>query len=303
MSRIDEALRRADGPRREGAAVAANADVFVSPWMTGRERDPQPTPLRAPVTRLVEQKKSPVRAPVVVPAPPVAKEFREGWRERLAVSKEADQLLVHQFRRLVATLLQAQGTAPLKTVMVTSAAPGDGKTLTALNLAMVLSESYGRQVLLVEGDLRRPAICAAAGLPTTTDGLSDVIKAPDDRKVPLIKLSDSLTVMPAGQPDPDPLSGLTSPRIERLIKEASEEFDWVIIDTPPLGAAPDASLMAPLVDAVLLVIRAAQTPHAIVQHAIESLGPERILGVVLNGVGSDVATKFDNYYGHYSPQD
>jgi Mrp family chromosome partitioning ATPase len=155
--------------------------------------------------------------------------------------------------------------------------------------------------MLVEGDLRRPAICAAAGLPTTTEGLSDVIKAKDDRKVSLIKLSESLTLMPAGRPDQDPLSGLTSARLERLLKEASEQFDWVIIDTPPLGAAPDASLMAPLADAVLLVVRAGQTPHAIVQHAIETIGADRILGVVLNAVGPDVASGYD-YYGHYAPQ-
>jgi capsular exopolysaccharide synthesis family protein len=232
--------------------------------------------------------------------PSVAESFLAGWRERLVVSKGADKLLVHQFRRLVATLLQAQGSTPLKTIMVTSAAPGDGKTLTALNLALVLSESYGRRVLLVEGDLRRPAICAAAGLPTTSEGLSEVIRAEDDRKVSLIHLTELLTLMPAGQPDPDPLSGLTSPRLGRLLAEASEQFDWVIIDSPPLGAAPDASLMAPLVDAVLLVIRAGQTPHGIVQHAIETLGPERILGVVLNAVSSDVASGYDDYHGHYS---
>jgi Mrp family chromosome partitioning ATPase len=81
-----------------------------------------------------------------------------------------------------------------------------------------------------------------------------------------------------------------------LLKEASEEFDWVIVDTPPLVVAPDASLLAPLADAVLLVIRAGQTPHPLVQHAIDTIGSSRILGVVLNGVSNDVATGYEYYY-------
>lgn len=303
MSRIDEALRRAGDSRGETVAGAGNADVFVSPWTAAPEagRRELVSPLSPlPSARFGERKhESSIRPPAIVRAP-IAKDFLAGWRERLVVSSDADQLLVHQFRRMVATLLQAQGTAPLKTVMITSAAPSDGKTLTALNLALVLSESYGRRVLLVEGDLRRPAICAAAGLPTTTEGLSDVLKARDDRTVSLIKLSESLSLMPAGRPDQEPLSGLTSARFERLLKDASEQFDWVILDTPPLGAAPDASLMAPLVDAVLLVVRAGKTPHSIVQHAIETLGADRILGIVLNAVGPDVASGYDDYAGHYA---
>jgi Mrp family chromosome partitioning ATPase len=131
------------------------------------------------------------------------------------------------------------------------------------------------------------------------DGLSDVIKSAEERKVALVRITELLTLMPAGRPDPNPLSGLTSERLERLLKEASEQFDWVIVDTPPLGAAPDAGLVAPLVDAVLLVIRAGQTPHGIVQHAIETLGPERIVGVVLNAVVPEIAAGYDDYYGHY----
>ena len=153
-------------------------------------------------------------------------------------------------------------------------------------------------MLLIEGDLRRPAIAAAANLPPG-DGLSEALKAADDRKVPLIQLTDTLTLLPAGRPDPDPLSGLTSPRMQRLLQEASEQFDWVILDTPPLGATADAGLLCPLVDAAILVVRAGRTPHAAVQAAIETLGRERILGVVLNAVDHEVASGYDaEYAGH-----
>jgi capsular exopolysaccharide synthesis family protein len=305
MSRIDEAMRRSGRPFADSpASTAATSDVFVSPWVLNRDGGRREPADDASITRTAA-KKAPDRGESPAAARPAVRlsaprEFQPAWRPRLAVNGEADPLLVHQFRRLAATLVQAQGTGQLKTLMVTSASPGDGKTLTALNLALVLSESYGRRVLLVEGDLRRPAICTAAGLPVTGDGLSDVIKSADERKVALVALTELLTLMPAGRPDPNPLSGLTSERLERLIREASSQFEWVIVDTPPLAAAPDASLMAPLVDGVLLVIRAGQTPHAIVQHAIETLGSERILGVVLNGVGSEVAASYDDYYGHYA---
>ena len=303
MSRIDEALRRAGVPLAEAtSAGVGNADVFVSPWATGREAGPHEVP-RIPASHVEhheEPKSEPVEREPAYGRVWQTRDLPSACLERLALSSEADPLLAHQFRRLVATLLQAQGNGKLKTVMITSAAPGDGKTLTALNLAFVLSESYRRRVLLIEADLRRPSICATVGLPTKTQGLSDFVKATDDRKASVLKLTELLTLMPAGRPDQDPLSGLTSVRLERLIQEASEQYDWVIIDTPPIGAAPDAGLIAPLADAVLLVIRAGQTSYANAQQAVETLGADRILGVVLNAVVPEVAARYDDYYGHYS---
>jgi protein-tyrosine kinase len=286
MSRIDDALRRAGPPAtdRVGHGTAA-ADVFVSPWTSdGLEVEHRPVrSLDATVVPFVEREPhtSPSRPGPVRPSPFEA--FRPGWKERLVVSRESDPFLVDQFRRLAAMLLHAQRTTRLKSVMVTSAEADDGKTLTALNLALVLSESFRRRVLLVEGDLRRPAILAAAGL-SQTEGLSESIRAGEDHMVPLVTLTETLTLLPAGSPDPDPLSGLASARMQRLLKDAAEQFDWVIVDTPPLGAAADASLLCPMVDGAILVIRAGRTACDSVQRAIETLGRERILGVVLNGI-------------------
>jgi capsular exopolysaccharide synthesis family protein len=300
MSRINDALRRAGTRLAEPSALeAVGADVFVSPWTAcdnqvahGVSNDK--TGERVPDLALDD----PAPRPRVV-RPSLLGGFNPGWRERLIVSADADPLLVHQFHRLAASLLQAQRAEHLKSVMITSAAPKDGKTLTALNLALVLSESYRRRVLLVEADLRRPAISAAANLPLG-DGLSDAIQASDDRKVPLVRLTDTLTLLPAGRPDPDPLSGLTSPRLKRIMQDAAEQFDWVIVDTPPLGATADAGLLCPLVDAAVLVIRAGRTAYTAVQAAIETLGRERILGVVLNGVDREIASGYDAEYREHS---
>ena len=92
--------------------------------------------------------------------------FAAGWRERLAIGAQSNPVLADQFRRLAGTLLHLQRTENLRTLMVTSALAADGKTMTAVNLSLVLSEAYRRRVLLVEGDLRRPAIsraCRCAG--------------------------------------------------------------------------------------------------------------------------------------------
>jgi capsular exopolysaccharide synthesis family protein len=203
-------------------------------------------------------------------------------------------LLVEQFRRLAATLIQSQRTAPLKVVMVASAAPEEGKTLTALNLALVLSESFRRRVLLIDADLRRPKITELANV--TIDGLGDVVKALEHRKAPLIPVTDTLTLLPAGRPDPNPLSGLTSARMQQLLEEAGATFEWVIVDTPPIGAAPDASLMCAMADAAVLVVRAGHTPFEAVQQAIEAIGRERIIGVVLNGVERGSVGSYGDYY-------
>src|SRR4029450_9965347 len=87
---------------------------------------------------------------------------------------------------------------------------------------------------------------------------------------------------PAGRADSDPMAILVSDRMRHLLQEAREAFDWVIIDTPPLVMLPDANLLGPMADGVVLVVRAASTPHALVARAIEAVGKQRTLGVVLN---------------------
>ena len=299
MSRIDEALSRGAGlaSDRNGRSLAA-VDVFVSPWAGGQDAEAPEVANVEPVNRAPDRPIQSAASLRRVPAASAVEGFKADWRERLAIAATPDPLLVDQFRRLAGALLH--NPRDLKTVLITSANPSDGKTLTALNLALVLAESYRRRVLLIEGDLRRPAISSAAGLPAVHGGLAEVLKSSQPRKVALVQLTEHLTLMPAGRPDPDPLSGLTSSRFQHVLEEASEQFDWVILDTPPIGAAPDATLMLPLVDAALLVVRARTTPHAVVQRAVDALGADRILGVILNAVGPDVVSGYEYYYGDYS---
>jgi protein-tyrosine kinase len=298
MGRIDDALRRAGTPRRDiEQQKNATAGPFVSPWTVGDGEFKAEPPLAAPL------RTAPILPPAALPMriaaaqsldAPLIDRLASGWRERVAIGPNSNPVVVDQFRRLAATLLHVRRSEPLRTIMVTSAIPSDGKSLTAFNLALVLSESYRRRVLLVEGDLRRPAIASAVGIPVGA-GLTEALKATDDRKATLVQLTETLALLPAGRPESDPLSSLASARLQTLLQDASDKFEWVIVDTPPLALTTDASLMCPLVDAVLLVVRASRTPDAAVKQAIETLGRDRILGVVLNG-GEEAQTSGYEYY-------
>ena len=116
-----------------------------------------------------------------------------------------------------------------------------------------------------------------------------------------MQFTDTLTVLPAGRPDPDPMSSLTSSRMHRILDEAIALFDWVVVDAPPIGPIADAGLLAAMVDAALLVVRADRTKCAAVQKAIDSLGRDRILGVVLNAAVEIEPSGYGTYYGHDQP--
>jgi protein-tyrosine kinase len=203
-----------------------------------------------------------------------------------------------QYRRLAAALHRAQEGSGLKVVMIASAIAAEGKSLTAANLALTLSESYRRKVLLVDADLRRPALHKLFGI-DRTEGLFEALEAVEEGPVTLCKLSSRLTLLPAGQPTPDPMGGLTSARMRWLLDEARERFDWIIVDTPPIGVLPDANLLAAMVDAALLVIQADATPYHLVQRAADAIGRERVLGAVLNRATEASGAAAYKYYRHY----
>ena len=290
MSRIEEALRRSHG--RDSGSIAeappVNPEPFRSPWEF--DKSVETTLASAMVTNPTPS--------LAEPAPEegtVISSFNSQWKERLVVSPQADFFLVEQFRRLAATLHQAQAANTIKTVMISSATPGDGKTLTAINLALILSESYRRRVLLVDADLRRPSIRDTSHMPNVR-GLADGLRASSEQKLTVFRLSENLSLLPAGRPDPDPMGSLTSSRMHRILLDASNHYDWVVIDAPPVGTVADASILAQMVDATLLVVRAGKTECGLTQKAIEAIGRERILGVVLNAIERLDSTSYAHYY-------
>jgi capsular exopolysaccharide synthesis family protein len=203
-----------------------------------------------------------------------------------------------QYRKLAAILHHAQGERGVKVIMTSSALPGEGKSLTAVNLALTLSESYHRRVLLIDADLRRPTVQRIFGIPPLS-GLNEGLKASEDRPMALTSVSDRLFVLPAGRPEADPMSGLTSERMRRLITQAAACFEWVIVDSPPVGLLPDASLLSAFVDGVLLVVRAGKAPFSLVKRTVDSITHERILGVVMNAIDLAHDRNAGGYYEYY----
>jgi capsular exopolysaccharide synthesis family protein len=218
--------------------------------------------------------------------------------EKLVLSAHPDNASVEQYRKLAARLHLAQAEHGIKVVMIASALPGEGKTLTATNLALTLSESYHRNVLLVDGDLRRPSLHEMFRI-SNVSGLNDGLRSAADRKVPLVRWSDRLTLITAGRPDPDPMKVLVSEKMKRVLTEAAAKFDWVIIDTPPVGLLTDASLFSAMVDTAVLVVQAGRTAHRDVEKAVQALGRERIFGVVLNRVSVDAKPQYSGYEYRY----
>jgi capsular exopolysaccharide synthesis family protein len=217
---------------------------------------------------------------------------------KLVGTKDVSSGAIEQYRKLAATLHHAQEERGIQVIMTASSLPSEGKSLTAANLALTFSESYQRRVLLVDADLRRPTVQRLFGVPTI-DGLDEGLKAEHDRPMPLTRLSERLWVLPAGRPDPDPLSGLTSDRMKRFVREARAHFDWVIIDTPPVSLLPDANLLAANVDGVLLVVRAGKAPFQLVKRTVDTIGHDRILGIVMNAVDFRHDRNAGGYYEYY----
>jgi capsular exopolysaccharide synthesis family protein len=313
MSRIEEALRRSHRSDASSATLRkTGTESFRSPWDFSGSDVPAVSTDAVAVLPAESVERAPANQPTMPqPVAPrsVAEPVREGavisgfnseWKQRLVTAEGNDPFLVEQFRRLAATLHQARASSPLKSVMVTSASPNDGKTLTAINLALILSESYRRQVLLIDADLRRPSIRDVTHMPDVI-GLSDGLRATTDQKLTVFRLTENLSLLPAGRPDPDPMASLTSTRMQRVLADACNRFDWVVVDAPPVGTVSDASLLSEMVDGSLLVVRAGQTDCSLTQKAIEAIGRERILGVILNG--AEISPTDREYYRTYSAAD
>jgi capsular exopolysaccharide synthesis family protein len=193
---------------------------------------------------------------------------------------EVNPAAVEQYRRLAATLHHLQLEQGLQRLMVSSSIPREGKTLTVVNLAMTLSESYDRRVLLVDADLRRPSLHDVFGIPNRP-GLCDTLHS-ERKEIALSRVSANLWVLPAGWPGSNPMATLTSQRMAWFLDEVSASFDWILLDAPPVALMADAGLLARLTRAVVLVIAAGSTPYAMVEKTVGELGREHIVGTVLN---------------------
>jgi capsular exopolysaccharide synthesis family protein len=187
---------------------------------------------------------------------------------------------------------------PLKTILVTGSIPGEGKTLVALNLAIALSRTSPR-VLLVDGDMRKPAVRDALGQPFFP-GLCEYLEGQSDIQSSIRQLAPvGLYLLTAGQPTNAPVGLLQGSQMREFMALASISFDWVVFDSPPVNPFADAQCLAAMCDGVVLVARAGMTPRGCIQQTLTALEGSFIAGIVLNGSRDPHS---DDYYGYYYSQ-
>jgi capsular exopolysaccharide synthesis family protein len=291
MSRVEQALRRA-GQATALAPVHPRSDVAVADTLS---LDLYPGELRAPIAAVPVL---PTPETVVTTADFIdgdfSPRFSDAYKEKVVTSATLPRGTVEQYRRLAASLHHLQSEQGLRSLTITSSVPQEGKTLTVVNLAMTLSESYKRRVLLVDADLRRPSLHKVFGF-SAGRGLCEALRSAAGEMVPLVHVSPRLSVLPAGVADGDPMTALASPRMAELLDEAASDFDWVLLDAPPVALMADAGLLVRLTRAVILVIGAGSTPYTVVEKVVTEVGREHIVGTVLNRT-DDVPASLANYY-------
>jgi len=217
---------------------------------------------------------------------------------------------VEQFRRLRSHVYQAHAEAPLKTILVASGMPAEGKSFIAANLAMSMARNSVNNILLIDGDLRRPTLHDLLGAPNTpglsdylagTAGLIDIMqrcrrpKTAGDAGADIVS---NLTFIPSGRSSDNSSELVANHRIEELIAAVSPHFNWIVIDSPPVLAVTDAADLARAADAILLVAREASTRYDVAQRTQAAFSNSRILGFVLNAV-EDAPRKGSYDYGYY----
>jgi capsular exopolysaccharide synthesis family protein len=237
--------------------------------------------------------------PVLAAVPHVGK-----WRKledtQLVMKEEPKSPVAESYRTLGTNIQYLGSQQPMSVIMVTSATGGDGKTTTAANLGMVLAHA-GKRVILLSADLRRPRLHQFFGL-TNGVGLSDALVGPtllagvvDDPGI------DNLRVVNAGPMPNDPAALLGSSRMPEFLQALREVADFVIVDTPPVLAVADASILAPLMDGTIFVLDATRSKRSVTGQAREQLekAGAKLVGSVYNNFDPTTAGRYPYYYDYY----
>jgi non-specific protein-tyrosine kinase len=207
------------------------------------------------------------------------------------------------FRSLRANVEFASVDVPLRTLLVTSAVPDEGKTVTAANLAVVFAQA-GRRVLLVDADLRKPSVHTIFALPNA-HGLTSMLRSETVTVDAVAHASEqaNLRVLTTGPLPPNPAELLGSHRMQAVLETLQKSADLIVFDSPPLQAVTDAAVLSSFTDGAILVVDARSSRRRSVRQAKETLdrAGARILGIVLNRVDRKNSSEYSGYYGEEKP--
>lgn len=220
-------------------------------------------------------------------------------RQDLVVYFEPNSLASEQFRKLRAHLLKLKIPEPPRTIMVTSATNGEGKSFVSANLAVGIANELHFQALLVDCDLRNPSLSKWFGLQEDR-GLSDYLAGNGGTSEIVLRTEmDKLCLLPAGKAPDNPTELIGSKRMEALVRELKlkSEERYVIFDSTPLLATTEPEVLSRWVDGIILVVRAGLTPRETVVQALKRVEKEKILGVVLNGLDFRTSALHSRYFG------
>ena len=211
------------------------------------------------------------------------------------VEKKPKSVEAEAYRSLRSNIEYSSFDETYKVIVVTSSLPGEGKSTTSGNLALVLAQG-DKKVLLVDCDMRKPSLHKKFKI-SNISGISDLLLNREEFKQIAQEHNDNLTIITAGKVPPNPSEMLASNVMSKFIEEMKKEFDYIILDTPPLQAVTDAQVLSTKADGVLLVVRAGVTKKEAVASSVDLVRKVKgkVMGTVLNGVEQHKG----NYYYYY----
>jgi capsular exopolysaccharide synthesis family protein len=213
----------------------------------------------------------------------------------LVMLSKPRSVAAEQFRRLK-TLIVNEHKDAAQVLLVTSAAPGEGKSMVSTNLALAFAADLQGEVLLLDADLRRPTLEHWLQ-PAPKLGVAEILQGQTELDHALLELENSsLRVLPAGVPPPDPVELLASDTAKTLVAALRQRFSRIVIDTPPIIPFTDADAIGRLCDGALIVVRSSSTRQSAYTQALAAVTSTRVLGSVLNDVTFNLA---DREYYHY----
>jgi capsular exopolysaccharide synthesis family protein len=296
MSRIHEALKKAEQERAPLAEHISAGDMLdsvsarkapvatVEPEGSGLAADMAPQPSAGLTLDLLRQRCS-----------------RPGWspdpKTMLFFHGRDHGKGTEEFRTLRARLYKIREKQPLKSLLITSALPAEGKSFVAANLAQVICRQHERRVLLIDGDLRKSRLHVSLGAPHSP-GLSEYLRGDVDEFACIQQSPEpNLFFLPGGEPASNPAELLGNNHWSLLLEKMTSVFDWVIVDSPPAVPITDASVLARTCDGVLFVVLAGSTPFDLAQKACDEFRDKHLVGAVLNRM--EAARGYGAYYKGY----
>ncbi|MFA5339467.1 MAG: CpsD/CapB family tyrosine-protein kinase [Candidatus Omnitrophota bacterium] len=270
FKKLSDALKKA--AEEKGEALQKDRAPIITPPPSLPEKEKQQAPQEAPVYEAAKRPESQIRS--------------TGISKKIVAYHNPTGPVAEQFRVLRMHACSSEKNFNIKVIVVTSSANGEGKSVAATNLAVVMAQDFGKPVLLIDCNIRKPAVDSLLGV-RSDRGLADVLSGNLKLEEALVKTDiANLVVLPAGQAPANPNELLASDRMKALLAEVRPQFEAVVLDTPAVIPFADPRILSKVVDGVIIVVRAGKTRREVVARAesiLKSVGAN-IMGYVLTGV-------------------